>query len=574
MMTKTNHRMLTLCWQCLVLSIFCSGMDLDSVFADDDESNRPTAKQIITRQQQLAERYKLLESKLFALHEYERDINPMRSNLLRRAYLQSQEKMTGLQLDQIVRLLNDQNLRDAEDRQELVIEELESLLQLLESEDRGQRVRDDIRRYQEYLKEVERLQRMQRGIRAQTESGGNGQRLANSQENTANRTERLAREIRRNEESQDVDSADDTGKNEGSESDTANPGDNPPSNQQKNGESPDEDREPGSDSQQPGDSKDGEKSNDNRPAGAGSEGSSGTPSGDASDEPQETTEGQAEGGQAGNPVRQRLEAAERRMRNARQKLEQAKRADSIDEMRAAEKEISLAKQELEEILRQLREEEVERVLAMLEGRFRNMLEREIRVYESTRKLEQRSPAERNADFEIRAGKLAKEQNAIATEASRALMLLKEDGSSVAFPETVQQMRDDMIQVGQRLSSAKVGRITLEIEEDIIDTLDYLIEALVKTQQDMEAMKQSGPPSEGGMPGDMPLVDQLAEIKMMRGLQERIYKRHQRYSRLLADPDDEVGETDDPDLRRALLRLSERQKQLTEIAREIVRGNNR
>ena len=91
------------------------------------------------------------------------------------------------------------------------------------------------------------------------------------------------------------------------------------------------------------------------------------------------------------------------MRDAQQKLEQAQRAESIKDMRAAEKEIALARKELEEILRQLREEEVERVLAMLEGRFRRMLEREIRVYESTRKLEQRPPAQRGADFEIRAG---------------------------------------------------------------------------------------------------------------------------------------------------------------------------
>ena len=132
----------------------------------------------------------------------------------------------------------------------------------------------------------------------------------------------------------------------------------------------------------------------------------------------------------------------------------------------------------------------------------------------------------------------------------------------------------MVQVAKRLSAARVGKITLEIEEDIIDTLDYLVEALVQTQQDMESMQSASPQQQqGAMPGDKPLVDQLAEIKMMRGLQERIYKRHQRYSRLLDEPDDEIGRTDDPDLRRALIRLSERQQQLTEIARDIVSGKN-
>ena len=68
-----------------------------------------------------------------------------------------------------------------------------------------------------------------------------------------------------------------------------------------------------------------------------------------------------------------------------------------------------------------------------------MLEREIRVQESTRKLGLVVPEQRGTEFEIRAGKLASEQSSIATEAGRALMILLEDGSSVAFPTTVEEM---------------------------------------------------------------------------------------------------------------------------------------
>jgi len=242
-------------------------------------------------------------------------------------------------------------------------------------------------------------------------------------------------------------------------------------------------------------------------------------------------------------------------------------------MKKAEREMAAAKKELEEILRQLRKEEVERTLAMLEGRFRKMLEREVRLTESTRKLDKVVAEQRGTEFEIRSGKLAVEQNAIATQAARALMLLLEDGSSVAFPATVEEMHQDMLQVGSRLSAAKVGRITIEIEEDIIDTLDYLIKALVKTQQDMESAQQQGQ-QQGGMPGDRPLVDQLAEIKMLRGLQERIFRRHSRYSKFLDDPEDPVGNTDDPELQAALQRLARKQAQLTTIARDIVNEKNK
>ena len=46
------------------------------------------------------------------------------------------------------------------------------------------------------------------------------------------------------------------------------------------------------------------------------------------------------------------------------------------------------------------------------------------------------------------------------------MLLRDDGTAVAFPEAAEQMRDDMQQVVERLAQAKVGKITQSIEEDI------------------------------------------------------------------------------------------------------------
>lgn len=133
----------------------------------------------------------------------------------------------------------------------------------------------------------------------------------------------------------------------------------------------------------------------------------------------------------------------------------------------------------------------------------------------------------------------------------------------------------MIQVAGRLSAARAGQTTLEIEEDIIETLNYIITALVTTQEDLERMNQAGnQQSSGSSAGEQPLVDQLAEIKMLRGLQERIYRRHVRYSRRLPDPEDPLGEANDAELQRALTRLAQRQEQLTEIARDIVAGLNK
>jgi hypothetical protein len=262
------------------------------------------------------------------------------------------------------------------------------------------------------------------------------------------------------------------------------------------------------------------------------------------------------------------------MREAQKKLEQAQRVDAIEAMKQAEREMALAKKELEEILRQLREEEIERTLAMLESRFRQMLEREVRVLESTKKLDRTVLEQRGTEFEIKSGKLATEQNTIATEAAQALLLLQEDGSSVALPATVDEMHQDMLQAARRLSAAKVGRATIEIETDIVETLNYLVEALVESQQDFEESKPNNKAGKPGKSGDKPLVDQLAEIKMLRGLQERIFRRHTRYSRFLEDPEDPIGGTDDPELKSALQRLAEKQAKLTEIARDIVNEKNK
>ncbi len=498
----------------------------------DGREGTPT-EQLRKDQERLAASYKLLEEKLFSLHQFEQDTNPSRSKLLQRAYLQSQERMTAEEMRVVVQLLGKAKLKDAELGQKEVLAELKQLLDLLQSEDRGKRIRDEIQRHQDYLNEVERLLRMQKGIRGQTEGGVDVPRLARSQAETAERAGRLAETIIENEETPEITVQ------------TAGPSDELESSPPVDGNRGSDPADGPGDSSGPPPPNPGESSSESEDRNL----------------PAAQTRGE-------NPVRKRVQNSEDRMRKAVQRLDRAERENAIEEMRQAARELALAKQELEEVLRQLREEEIERTLAMLEGRFRQMLERQVRVYDSTQKLERMALDQRRLDLDIQSSKLAVEQNEIAAAASRALMLLREDGSSVAFPATVADMYEDMQQVAGRLSATQVGRITQEIEKDIIASLEYLVSALVKTQQDMERMKQNAS-SGGGQPGDKPLVDQLAETKMLRGLQERIHKRHQRYAQLLDDPNDPLGITENSEIGAALDRLADRQAQLTRIARDIV-----
>ena len=488
-----------------------SAQDTPDAGKPDEAEQKSVVDDLRSEQQELAARYKLLEEKLFKLYEYEKERNPERSELLRRAFETSKERFTHKQLETIAQLLATKQLRQAQDRQQDAVKDLVALLELLKSGDRSKRIRDKIKRFQDYLDEVNRIARIQQGIRGQAEGGVEKGRLENSQDKNASRTSDLAKQIAENESAGGAE--------------------------------------------------------ESEPSANGSPGGEGTPGGEPS------TDQESQQNSDANPVEGRLQAAQQRMEEAKKKLEDAKRDESIEAMREAERELAAAKRELEEILKQLREEEIGRSLARLESRFRKMLEREVRVYEKTKQLHDVPSEVRRAEFEIRAGKISVEQRQIHEEAGRALLLLREDGSSIAFPETVEQMQEDMMQIAGRLSAARVGLVTQEIEEDVIETLDYLIAALVQAQRDLDENSDDRSQQGNGAPGDQPLVDQIAELKMIRGLQHRINKRHERYSKLLEDPENPIGQTDDPELRDALRRLSERQQALHQITQDIVAGKN-
>ena len=119
---------------------------------------------------------------------------------------------------------------------------------------------------------------------------------------------------------------------------------------------------------------------------------------------------------------------------------------------------------------------------------------------------------------------------------------------MAFPETVSLMRDDMQQVTERLADLKVGMLTQDIEQDIIESLEETIAALDKALKDLDKKKTPpGQPPPAGEPTDPPLVDKLAELKMIRALQMRINRRTQRYGEEIVEGE----QADSPDLLKAL-----------------------
>ena len=493
---------------------------------------------LAVEQQRIADKYEHLEDVLLRMAELTASTDPRRAALLRKAVAQSKERLVGVQFDRTVKLLDRGQLSRALENQQELNKDLRALLELLMSENRAKQLESEKARIRQYLKHIKQLIRRQKGIQGRTEGGGDPERLAKEQERLANRTGNLAKEIHRNEEDQ--------GK--------AAPGD---------GKAKAPSKDAGKDAGK-GKEQGGRKSN------AKAEGQG---QGQGQGKEQEQGQGAGQGGdpkssQQENPARKRLDAARQRMKEAQEKLDKAEREGAVEQQEEALRELEQARADLEEILRQLREEEIERTLVMLEARFRKMLEMQRTVYTGTQRLNKVPPKRRTHDHEIEAGRLSNSESLIVLEADKALALLRDDASAVAFPEAVHQLRADMQQVVVRLAQAKVGPITQAIEEDVIAALEEMIEALQKAIEEAEQKKQQPPPSQQGRPQDPPLVDALAELKMIRALQIRVNRRTTRYAKLLDGP-----QAEETELLEALRRLAERESRIHRITRDLQMGKN-
>ncbi len=259
------------------------------------------------------------------------------------------------------------------------------------------------------------------------------------------------------------------------------------------------------------------------------------------------------------------------MKQAEKELEQAKREEATEKPREAEEQLRAAIAHLARILRQLREEELLRELAKLEGRLRKMATMQNKVLEDTIALAATPVEQRNRQTDLKAGDLAFAEKNITLEADRAMLLLREEGSSIAFPEVVSQIRDDTATVSDRLSQTKIDLVTQGIQQDILAALDEMIVALQKAQRDLEQQQQQqqqqGQQGQQGQ-GEQPLVEALAELKLIRTMETRIKSTTDRYSSLL-----ESGSSSGKEILPLLQNLSDRQNRLYRITRDLVLKRN-
>jgi hypothetical protein len=273
------------------------------------------------------------------------------------------------------------------------------------------------------------------------------------------------------------------------------------------------------------------------------------------------------------PGQKRVQDALGDQNNAKKNIDKDKNDDASKNQDDAIKKLEEVRKQWEALLRQLREEELKRLLEALQARCRRMLALQKEVYDDTVRVHQaiaEIPDKKASRAEQqRSLQLSDREQQIVQLATLALQLLESEGSAVAFPEAFAQVREDAGHVARRLGKADVGTVTQATELEIIAQLQEMIEALEKAKQDLQNKQQQNQQQQPGQQGNQPLIDRLAELKMIRSMQIRVNNRTVTYGR------EYPGEqANDPDIQKELADLAQRQQKIFGITNNIYRGKNK
>ncbi len=553
-------------------------------------------------QQAVLGRFDRFEQEMLKMAEQMRRQDPERSDLLFRAHSRSQQEQIISQMRVIFEQLakEDISFGDAIQRQEALVASMKALLEVLQSENRIGDIEAERQRIQAIIKDVNKLLGDEKDARALTERGSDAERAAKKQEDIEKKAADLIDSIK---EQDDAKQAEEDSRNGSSQNGQQKDGDQKDGDQkdgdQKDGDQKDGDQKDGD--QKDDDQKDGEDPKDGEPSepkdkdktpdddskvqrkDKDKENGEQSPSEDSQEgdpkdgeQSEQSQQGQQQGDQSQQsesqqqqtPGRQDLEQARDEMQRAIDELRKKNQKDASKHQDEAIRRLLEAKEKLEEILRQLREEEKSLMLTSLESRFRKMLSQQLLVYQDTVQLAAKGKDEPN--LEPRSRQLARREEEIVQEVNKAMILLQEEGSSVAFPEAVEAIRDDMRSIVRLLDKSDVGELTQTVEQGVIEAIEEMIDALQQEMQkkDEQQQQQDGQPMQSA-PGEQPLVDALSELKMLRSLQLRINKRTQQLGKLADGP-----EALNPELIDQLKTLSRRQAKIQRATFDLSTGRNK
>lgn len=532
----------------VLLLILTSAMGQNA--SDEDATGSGDLK---NEQMSISGRYARFEKMLTQMADIMARQDPERADLLRRALGRGREDLLREKIEDAVGLLSDGDLGAASEKQQEIVASLQSLLSLMQSEDRRSSVERERERLNGVLKNVRQVMERQKAARISTQLSPAPSDAAPRQQQALDEAESLL---------EDIKSHDGDGKDQG---------------EGKQGEGKQGGSEDSQDGTQPGADEQGQPNSENNGNSEAEE--NGEPSeqfGDSQSSEGQSSENSGQQGGSGQqqnspntpqtPGKEQLQKAQQQMQQALEAMQEQQRDQALKNEDQALQELREAEEELEEQLRQLREEEKEMMLASLEARFQRLLIVQTQIHERTISLAE-VPKDQWLDLAFaRCREVAQEQTELARECAGTVALLQEDGTSSAILLAVEDIEADMNSAGEWLRDSDVSELTRSVQQDVIDALKQLVEVMQKEMQDMQQQQQQSQQQQGPNSQQSPLVELIAEIKVLRNLQLQVNQRTERVDRLLQTVPAERLEA----LRQQISELSHRQERLLESARELQR----
>lgn len=171
---------------------------------------------------------------------------------------------------------------------------------------------------------------------------------------------------------------------------------------------------------------------------------------------------------------------------------------------------------------------------------------------------------------IRARRLSLEQESIRSELSELMDEMPELNSTLLVSRVHQIIDEWSAQVRDRLHGGDTGQWVRTREELIIESLMDLAEVLAESEQDDSPFSENGGAA-GAQPGgaqqqqqEAQIIPPLSELKLLRSLQEQIYRRTR-----LIDEDSNSGAETDAEVASTVEELGEMQSELFDLGTRLL-----
>ena len=187
---KNSNRLANL-WV-VVMAVLISAVTLGSLNAQDDKTKSKLRTELGIRQRLVERKMVELETKLTVIAERLREKEPERAKLLVAAYQQSKEQLITKKMAAISGLLDNNQLQQADELLDEVIQNLEALIRLLtQQKDKTASKKDEEKQLERWKKNIEERLKEQKSQTKDTEKVANKEETIRNLEAQIKQLEKL-----------------------------------------------------------------------------------------------------------------------------------------------------------------------------------------------------------------------------------------------------------------------------------------------------------------------------------------------------------------------------------------------